>query len=184
MRRFRPTAIMAIIGALAALLLGAAPANASSACASVIAGWGSGDKTGSGATSAELTGARIGDDGCFDRFVLDFAPGALPATYHVGYASEVYTEGQDLPMSSHTPHGTGGLIAVHLQEQASPSLTYSVLGPMVPTANRLGIWSATWGGAFEGHITSAVGARARLPLRVFTLSSPNRLVIDVGHSWR
>jgi hypothetical protein len=176
---------MVVIGALAALLLGTAPANASSVCAGVIAGWGSGDKTNSGATSAELTGARIGDDGCFDRFVLDFGPGASAATYYVGYASEVYTEGQDAAMSSHTPHGTGGLIAIHLQEQASPALTYSILGPVIPTVNRLGIWSVTWGGAFEGYITMALGARARLPLRVFPLNnaSGNRLVVDVGHSW-
>ena len=46
-----------------------------------------------------------------------------------------------------------------------------------------------WAGTYEGQTTLALGVRARLPFRVFTLAgTPNtdhtpRLVIDVAHRW-
>jgi hypothetical protein len=43
-----------------------------------------------------------------------------------------------------------------------------------------------WAGSFEGQSTIALGVRARLPFRVFTLAGPgtgSRLVIDVAHFW-
>ena len=46
-----------------------------------------------------------------------------------------------------------------------------------------------WAGTFEGQTTLALGVRARLPFRVFTLDGvPNsgdtpRVVIDVAHRW-
>lgn len=46
-----------------------------------------------------------------------------------------------------------------------------------------------WAGSFEGQTTLALGVRARLPFRVFSLNrTPNsghtpRLVIDVAHRW-
>jgi hypothetical protein len=46
-----------------------------------------------------------------------------------------------------------------------------------------------YAGSFEGSTTLALGVRARLPFRVFTVAgTPNsddtpRLVIDVAHRW-
>ena len=44
-----------------------------------------------------------------------------------------------------------------------------------------------WGGSFEGYTTLALGVRARLPFRVFTLddraTGRSRLVVDVAHHW-
>jgi hypothetical protein len=41
-----------------------------------------------------------------------------------------------------------------------------------------------WAGSFEGRTTMALGVRARLPFRVFTLDDPSpRLVIDVARHW-
>jgi hypothetical protein len=38
-------------------------------------------------------------------------------------------------------------------------------------------------GSFEGYTTIGLGARARLPFRVYKLSEPGRIVIDVAHQW-
>ncbi|MGB6023317.1 MAG: hypothetical protein WBG89_13400 [Ornithinimicrobium sp.] len=44
-----------------------------------------------------------------------------------------------------------------------------------------------WAGSFEGQTTFALGVRARLPFRAFTLydasSHTSRLVVDVAHAW-
>ncbi|MGB3593939.1 MAG: hypothetical protein WA994_07205 [Ornithinimicrobium sp.] len=44
-----------------------------------------------------------------------------------------------------------------------------------------------WAGSFEGQTTFALGVRARLPFRAFTLydasSDTSRLVVDVAHAW-
>ena len=44
-----------------------------------------------------------------------------------------------------------------------------------------------WAGAFEGYTTLALGVRARLPFRTFTLydasTNRSRLVVDVAHRW-
>jgi hypothetical protein len=43
-----------------------------------------------------------------------------------------------------------------------------------------------FGGSFEGQTLFGVGARARLPFRVFTLAGPgghSRIVLDVAHRW-
>ena len=44
-----------------------------------------------------------------------------------------------------------------------------------------------WAGTYEGYTTLALGVRARLPFRVFSLAGTqpdtSRLVIDVAHAW-
>ena len=44
-----------------------------------------------------------------------------------------------------------------------------------------------WAGSFEGYTTVALGVRARLPYRVFTLydasTNRSRLIVDVAHRW-
>ncbi len=43
-----------------------------------------------------------------------------------------------------------------------------------------------YGGSFEGYTVFGVGARARLPYRVFVLPGPgthSRIVVDIAHRW-
>jgi len=43
--------------------------------------------------------------------------------------------------------------------------------------------SVVWAGSFEGVTSLGLGVRARLPFRVFTLTNPTRVVVDVARSW-
>ena len=38
-----------------------------------------------------------------------------------------------------------------------------------------------FGGAFEGYVSAGLGLRDRVGFRVFTLTGPDRVVVDVAH---
>jgi len=45
------------------------------------------------------------------------------------------------------------------------------------------IKGAVFAGDFEGQVTLGLGLRGRLPFRVFTLTNPPRVVLDVARHW-
>jgi hypothetical protein len=138
-------------------------------------------------STAALVATRTGRHACFDRLVFDFSGPARG--YQVQYTSEVYTEGQGLPLSSQT--AGGALLGVHRLAPANDEagrVTYAHQ-PGDHVANVGGfrtLRDVVYGGSFEGNTTFAVGVRARLPFRVFVLAGPgshSRIVLDVAHSW-
>jgi len=149
--------------------------------------WGSLPKAGGALHQAPLVATRTGQQTCYDRLVFEFDGTA--DGYRVEYASEVYTEGQGLPLSGQT--AGGALIKVALLEPTTDLSGHStypqpVGGHVANVAGYQTLRDVVFGGSFEGYSTFAVGVRARLPFRVFVLSGPgshSRIVLDVAHRW-
>ncbi len=133
-------------------------------------------KTSPGGTrQAEIYAPAAGCHATYDRYVVR-ARFASPR-YDVRYVSQIVQDGSGNPVSllgryrlrvlfrnarGHTSNGTTNLI---------PNLT-----PRCP--NLLQIKHA---GDFEGVVTLGIGLRKRTGFRVFRLTNPTRVVIDVAH---
>lgn len=179
--------------AVAALAVGVLPAMAGAAptpyCGIT---WGSLEKRAPSATTAPLTGVRVGRHDCYDRLVVDLA-GKPAGGYSVRYIDPPFrAEGSGAPLLV-----AGGAV-----------LQITVLAPAYDGyGNSTVPWSSTavvirpdqfqaggfrtfrdlvWGGSYEGYSSFGLGVRARLPFQVLLLDGPgggSRMVIDVAHQW-
>jgi len=180
-------ALLSFVVVVAATLGSVGAASASSA-ATPYCGitWGSLPRVDNAPSTAALLDARSGQHDCYDRVVFEFQG---PATgYSVGYADQVYSEGQGKALSI----AGGAKLGVNLQAPAYDVQTGAATYPHnagAHVANLNGyrtLRDVVYGGSFEGHTTFGVGTRARLPFRVFTLAGPgthSRIVVDVAHQW-
>ncbi len=168
------------VAALAAALLtvpaasDAAPATAAAAPYCGIT-WGSGAKTAAPLATGRVSAVRAGRHACFDRLVLDMT-GRAPG-YDVRYVTVVKSDGSGFPV----PVAGGARLAVVAHKGATTR-------PAMPSVRGFSTFrQVRWAGAFEGYTTIALGVRARLPHRVFTLydasTNRSRLVVDVAHRW-
>jgi hypothetical protein len=152
--------------------LASAPGLAATACPT---GWGSQPKTAAGMGQAAITGVRVGRHACFDRIVIDVAG---PVTgYTATYVPTVTADGSGNPVN--VPGGAKIQLVIRHPSNITATPGASVANVAgFPTLR--GVIAA---GSFEGITTFGVGVRARLPMRVFTLQSPGRVVIDVAARW-
>lgn len=133
-------------------------------------GWGSLPKTNATTSQGHITSVRAGQNVCYDRLVFD-VNGAAPG-YSVQYVGTVFAEGTGKPL----PVTGGAKLEVVIRSLSDTTRMPSVNGFQT-------FRSVVYGGSFEGQTTVGLGVRARLPFRVFTLSNPSRVVIDVAHHW-
>ncbi|KNX36114.1 AMIN-like domain-containing (lipo)protein [Luteipulveratus halotolerans] len=186
--RLVTTLALVVLGLMLGLVgpLAAAPRAGATVCE---APWGSLAKTSSAHTTKPLTGVRTGQNLCYDRLVIDIGrSGTGGVGYDVRYVTTVYSEGQGAPLPVRGAADIKVTINAPAYHVTTGAPTYTPANP-----NELANVSAyrtfrqlRWGGSFEGQSTIALGVRARLPMRVFVLSSTDgsrRLVIDVAHLW-
>jgi len=126
-----------------------------------------------------LTGIRTGLHPDFDRIVLDMSgPQPTATTYR-------YTDELTQDASGQIVWLTGAdFVEVVVQGAAAHddlgNPTY--LGPdKFRTRNLTNVMAVALTGDFEATLSVGVGTRHRGWVRVFTLSAPTRVVIDVGH---
>ncbi|MFE0626166.1 hypothetical protein ACFW3D_04270 [Streptomyces sp. NPDC058864] len=169
--------------AVAAPTVAAAPAAPAAACPT---GWGSLKKSGTDADLGSLTDIRTGRHDCYDRVVFDVPTAGTDAIgYTVQYVAAVHQDGSGrvIPVSG------GAIIEIRV---AAPSYdpqtgaaTYpGRAGRTLPGVDLTGYRTfrdAKFASSFEGDTQVGLGVRARLPFRVFQL--PDRLVVDVAHTW-
>lgn len=158
--------LIGLLVALGATLLIAPTANAT-VCPT---GWGSLPKVNSAGSLAHITGVRAGRNDCYDRLVFD-VNGAAPG-WSVRYVDTVFSEGKGDPL----PVTGGAKLEVVVRSLSDTNVMPNVSGFST-------FRSVVYGGSFEGQTTVGLGVRARLPFRVFTLSNPSRVVLDVAHHW-
>ncbi len=109
------------------------------------------------------------------------------AGYDVRYVPMVYQDGSGDPV----PVRGGARLRVVPRApayDAHGAATCDVCrGPRVVDVSGFSTFRhVAWAGSFEGQSTLALGVRARLPFRVFTLDGPgggSRVVVDVAHRW-
>ncbi len=183
MRIFSTRLARAGLAVVASMTLLAAPA--ASGSASVVAPtsagpycgitWGSTPKAAGDMEAGQVQGVRAGRHTCYDRLVIDMNGDA--AGYDVRYVSTVRADGSGAAV----PVAGGARLAVVVKKGA-------FFAPTVPNVSGYRTFrQIRWAGSFEGQTTFALGVRARLPFRTFTLydasSNTSRLVVDVAHAW-
>ncbi len=125
-----------------------------------------------------LTAIGVGEHAGSDRVVFRFS-GGLPA-YGVGRAAVVYQDpkGTTVPLAGQSYlrvvfRGTSAVCGQPLRR------TYT--GPPVLTPYYPELLTVSAAGDFEGYLSFGVGLAARGSYHVFTLTGPDRVVIDVSH---
>jgi hypothetical protein len=126
--------------------------------------------------SPTLVGLRAGRHPGFDRMVFQL-DGPIPSYYSVRYVPVVRLDGSGEPLSL---RGSAFLEVVvraptH-DEDYRPVLSPTRLRPDFPALREV---SAP--GSFEGQTTAGIGVTRRVGFRVFELTSPTRIVIDLAH---
>ena len=161
------------------------PTASASACA---AQWGSFAKARSSYSSKQITNVRSGRHACFDRLVIDInARGKGTPGYLVKYVRAVTMDASGTPV----PLRGGARLQIIVRApayDANGKLTYRPANrrELVDVAGYRTFRQVAWAGTFEGQTTIGLGVRARLPMRVFVLSTSgggNRIVVDVAHRW-
>ncbi|KFU76395.1 hypothetical protein SAMN04489729_8311 [Amycolatopsis lurida] len=126
-----------------------------------------------------MTGLRTGQNPGFDRVVLDLTAGPAPAVRY-DLVDELIADG-----SGEIVWLTGEFfIAV----TATPAAAHDDAGNSAypgpqkfRTRNLRNVMAVAVTGDYEGTLSIGLGVRSRTPVTVFTLTSPNRVVIDVRH---
>jgi hypothetical protein len=147
--------------------------------------WGSLPETHNEMSQAPLVNVRAGRHQCFDRLVLHLRGKA--DGYRVEYVSAVRSDGSGEAISVR-----GGaklqitLLAPAHDANYNPTFRPANRNEVVNVAGWRTFRQVVFAGTYEGVTTLALGVRARLPFRVFTLDGPgsgSRIVIDVAHRW-
>jgi len=169
--------------AAGAATAGASPSTAARASACPT-GWGSGVKGSVDTGAVPLKDIRAGQHDCYDRLVFD-VPGGGTVGYYVQYVDRLHQVGS----GEYIPVGGGAVLEVRVAapSYAPDSGTPTYPGraglplPGVDIAGYRTFKDTRFAGSFEGETQIGLGVRARLPFRVIQL--PDRLVVDVAHSW-
>ena len=124
---------------------------------------------------AELFGAAAGCHSSFDRFVIR-ARFATPG-YDVRYVSQIVADGSGNPVSL---LGTKRIRIIVRNARGHTSSGTNLL-PSVITPRCSNLRQVKKAGDFEGVVSYGLGLRRKTGFRVFRLTAPTRIVIDVAH---
>lgn len=128
-----------------------------------------------------LTGVRAAHHPGFDRVVFDFW-GGVPSNRQLSYVSRLVADGSgnEVPIA-------GRAI---LQVRFEPARGFKFSDGRDTSPNRVtfplpNVLTVVQSGDFEAVVTYGIGLASRQPYRVFTLSNPPRVVVDIGtrFSW-
>ena len=181
--------LVVAVSALAALgVVAPAQAGATPYCG---ISWGSQAKSADQGDRERLYDVRAGRHACFDRLVVDVGgEDTTFGSYSVRYVPVVRQDGsgEAVPV-----RGAADLEIVlrapAYDDQGRPTFLPADPREVVDVAGYRTFRQVAYAGSFEGATTLALGVRARLPFRVFSVAgTPNsddtpRLVIDVAHRW-
>jgi hypothetical protein len=181
----KPHRIAAALSALTltALVGGVSAASAATAPYCGIT-WGSQPKAVLQGTGAPVTNARTGRHDCWDRLVIDLS--GTPAS---GYDLRYVDSYRILGTGPVVPVAGGAIVTVRAFAPANVpwrSADHVVTPSQFSSAGYRTFRDLVYGGSDGLNTEFALGVRARLPFRVFTLTGPgdtSRLVIDVAHQW-
>jgi hypothetical protein len=134
--------------------------------------------TAQSSSSVGLTNIRVGRHATYDRVVLDFR-GPLPSSFRANWVSGLIAD----PSGKRVPLPGNKFVSVAMQNASSfdDSGRSTYPGPRKFNTPQLrNVEAVTITGDFERVLSIGIGTRHRTWLHVFTLTAPNRLVIDIG----
>lgn len=124
-----------------------------------------------------LVGVRYAKHTGFDRVVFDFT-GGTPSSWTTAYGTLV-GEGTGTPI----PVAGEATLVLRMEfaraHDDSGAATYPITKTLDP--NLPALRQVKFGGDYEGYVTAGLGLRDRVAYKVFALSGPPRLVVDVTH---
>jgi hypothetical protein len=127
-------------------------------------------------SQAELSSVAAGCHAGYDRFVLRARSGGTPG-YDVRYVSRIVADGSGNPISL---QGSRFLLVVVRNARGHTSGGTNLLaGTLTPHCSNLRQLKKA--GDFEGVVSYGLGLRRRTGFRVFRLTAPTRIVVDVAH---
>ena len=129
-----------------------------------------------GNAQAEVYGLRIACHPTFDRFVVRVRF-ATPG-YRVQYVPKVIHDGSGDVVQL---RGTRRLRVILGPARAHTEAAGAALVPNVVNANCPQLLQVRSAGDFEGVVTYGIGVRQLRPFRVFRLTGPTRIVVDIRH---
>jgi len=162
MHRIRAVAATLMLAALGAGTVTAAGAGTAAGAATVPA-------------VSTLTQIRAAHQSGYDRLVFQFS-GVLPAHYSVRYVTQVIGDASGLPVNV--------VGSARLLVRFSPAAGHDVLGHVTYGAVQRtyplpGIIQVINAGDFENVLSFGVGVARAEPFRVYTLTRPSRVVVDI-----
>ncbi|MGD9752907.1 MAG: hypothetical protein AB7W59_18105 [Acidimicrobiia bacterium] len=125
---------------------------------------------------------RVGHQPGFDRVVFEFGPDdALPGVLVGPRALPITQDPSDLPVE------VGGDRALLVRMQAASRAELNAAGefvlrydgPLSVSGDTAVVVDVVWSGDFEALLSWAIGVNGEHPYRVFTLTGPPRVVVDV-----
>jgi hypothetical protein len=123
----------------------------------------------------QLSHVRTGCHATFDRFVVEARFGT--PRYDVRYVRRIVEDGSGNPV-----HLLGSKrIRILLRDARGHTQGGTNLLPQVKTPRCPNLRQVKLAGDFEGVVTFGLGLRHRTGFRVFRLTGPKRLVVDVAH---
>ncbi len=125
-----------------------------------------------------LTAIRVAEHPAYDRVVFEF-PGGVPG-YTVSYVAGVTADasGQPVPL----PGRAYLRIVFHPASQVRQDGTRAYAGPSTLAPLLPALLQVSNAGDFEGYLSFGVGLSGRTGFHAFTLTGPNRVVIDITHA--
>lgn len=131
------------------------------------------------ATQLIIDDVRVGLQDGYDRVVLDLS-GTGEVGWMVQYAEEPTMDGSGFPVDL----AGSKVLLVTAQGMAYPEPGDTAYDPgllLIDGGDLQQVSEILRGGPFEGQVQVFIGTQEQAPFRVFRLSGPERLVIDIQH---
>lgn len=123
-----------------------------------------------------LTDVRVAEHGTFDRIVLEFSGAATPG-WAVNYVDKAVLDGSGEAVTL----GGDAILDIYASGTTWPAPDYYD-GPRHLKVQNGDVSDVLVGGTFEGYTQVITGIDGGpVPFRVFALTDPSRLVVDVAH---
>ncbi len=132
------------------------------------------------ATPPALINIRTGLNPGFDRIVLDLSAGTVPSTLNYQLVDELTADpsGEIVWLTGEFFINVSAFPLVAHDANGNPTYT----GPQkFRTRNLANVMAVALTGDFEAQTSIGIGVRTRTAVKVFTLTGPNRVIIDVAH---
>ena len=124
-----------------------------------------------------LVDVRVAEHEGFDRLVLEFEGDGEPG-WQVGFVDSASTEGAGDPIQLEGD----AILQVSATHTMPNDMSGYYDGPQQIDADLSSIEDVFVDGSFEGYTTVYLGLDEEVPFRVFTLTDPSRLVVDVPNA--
>jgi hypothetical protein len=122
-----------------------------------------------------LTGIRAAHHGTFDRIVFDFY-GGVPSSRQVSYVRTLVGDGSGLPV----PIAGRAILQVRFEPARAHKNDATVTAPGRSAFPLPNVLTTVRSGDFEAVLTYGIGLAKRESYRIYTLSDPPRVVLDIA----